>query len=511
MRFANLLSLFFLLAFGLQVSAQRYLTPQFTSASSTVRIYGFNYTVLPLIQPGAHTQKQPLQTVIYTPVGDTETERPLVIYLHTGNFFPYPLNGSCGGTLQDSACVEFAERLTSLGYVVAVTTYRQGWNPFSTVELVRRATLINAAYRGVQDVSTAIRFFRKTVAEEGNPYGIDPDKIVVWGQGTGGYLSLASAYLNAFGDIYTTSDPNKFRLPLPNGTLYPMVQESYNGDLYGTTGPTIVDATYNAIFTIPIGDTLCIPNHQGYASNFHLAVNMGGALGDSTWMDKGDVPLISYHVPSDFFAPCGTDVLNVPTQTGPQPVVEVSGSCDMQVYAQNYGNNDIFKTIPAGNDPYGAIAKTINGGLDGFYPFYGTPDDSSSPWEWTTIPPSPADCNTDGSSARTYIDTVIGYFAPRACVALGLGCQFSSIKELDEASVELNVAPVPAADVVNITANELIREVYVYDLSGRVVKSNTAIDNYSFQVQRNNLNAGLYIAEIRFDKGFVKRKIVFSN
>lgn len=511
MRFAKLLSFVFLFAFGLQLSAQRYLTPQFSTATPTTTFYGFNYTVLPLLTPGAHTLRQPLVAQVYTPAGDNVTNRPLIIYLHTGNFFPYPLNGSCGGTLTDSACVEFAKRLTSLGYVVAVADYRLGWNPFSDQELVRRATLINGAYRGVQDVSTCIRYFRKTVAEQANPFGIDPNKIVVWGQGTGGYLSLASAFLNNFNDIYTTSDPNKFRLPLPDGTLYPMVQEQYNGDLYGTTGPTTVDATYNAIFGIPLGDTLCIPNHVGYPSDFQLAVNMGGALGDSTWMDAGDVPLISYHVPSDFFAPCGTDILNVPTLNGPQPVVEVSGSCAMQQYAQNYGNNDIFKTIPAGNDPYGDLAKTFNGGLDGFFPFYGTPANSASPWEWTTIPPSPADCNTDAGSARDYIDTIIGYFAPRACVTLGLGCQFSSVQELDETTVGLQVSPVPAQDMVNFTAKEPIRDIYVYDLNGRLVKAHTSINQYSFQMQRNVLTAGLYVAEIRFEQGFVKRKIVFSN
>jgi len=30
-------------------------------------------------------------------------------------------------------------------------------------------------------------------------------------------------------------------------------------------------------------------------------------------------------------------------------------------------------------------------------------------------------------------------------------------------------------------------------------------------MQRNSLTNGMYIAELRFDNGFVKRKIVFSN
>jgi hypothetical protein len=520
MRIAKLFTLIFALAITTSISAQRYLSPVFSQATRTTAIYGFNYTVLPLAVPGGHTLKQPLVMQVYQPVGDTETARPLIIYLHTGNFFPYPQNGSCGGTLTDSSNVEFANRLAKMGYVVAVADYRLGWNPFSTVELVRRFTLINAAYRGVQDVRSCIRFFRKSADPLNggtNPFKIDPSKIVVWGQGTGGYLSLATAYLNQFNDIYTTSDPNKFKLPNPAGGFIPMVIEAYNGDLNGELlGPTIVDANYNAISggAFPIGDTLAIPNTPGYSSAFNLSVNMGGALGDSTWLDPGEIPLISYHVPSDFFAPCGTNILNVPTLNGPQPVVEVSGSCAMQGYAEAYGNNAAFNTIPAGNDPYGDIAKTFNGGLSGFYPFYGTPANSSSPWEWSATTPSPggAVCNVDAASARSYIDTIIGYYAPRACVVLGLNCQFTiSTDELSPFDVGMNVAPIPASSEVTFSAKELIRQINVYDLNGRVVRAISSIDDYTFNLQRQNMPNGLYVAEVRFDQGFVKRKIIFSN
>ncbi|MBL7779981.1 MAG: T9SS type A sorting domain-containing protein [Saprospiraceae bacterium] len=508
--------LLLLIAIGARVSAQnRYLEPVFSQASKTTDIYGANWTVLPLVA-GTNTLKQPLQMQVYQPAGDIETERPLIIYLHTGNFFPYPQNGSCGGTLYDSSNVTFATRLAKMGYVVAVADYRLGWNPLASQELVRRFTLINAAYRGVQDVRTCIRYFRKSVAEAGNPWGIDPNKIVVWGQGTGGYLSLATAYLDTFGEIYTTADPNKFKLPVAPGVFIPMVQEFYNGDILGVqAAPGVVDATYNAITGIPIGDTLYTQNHPGYSSEFQLAVNMGGALGDSSWMDAGDVPLISFHVPTDLFASCGTDVLIVPTVTGPQPVVEVSGSCDMQVIADNLGLNTVFNAIPAGFDPIGAVSSSTH---IGFYPFTGTPNNTSAPWEWTPTDfapaPSPAaGCNTNGAAAYAYIDTIIAFFAPRACVALGLGCNFgAATHELNEQDLGLQVAPVPSSDAVTFTTKEApIRHIYMYDLSGRLVKAHTNIDSNVFLMQRNSLTNGLYIAELRFDNGFVKCKIVFSN
>lgn len=43
--------------------------------------------------------------------------------------------------------------------------------------------------------------FAQGEAENNDPYGIDSDKIVVWGQGTGGYIPLAAAYLDRYQEI----------------------------------------------------------------------------------------------------------------------------------------------------------------------------------------------------------------------------------------------------------------------------------------------------------------------
>lgn len=524
MRLFKTLFILFLLATLCQTAeAQRYLKPIFNEVEvSPVTPYGFNYTVLFTLLQQKNTSLQPLPMQVYAPKGDTETKRPLIIYLHTGNFFPFPLNNSCGGAMNDSSNIEFATRLAKMGYVVAVASYRQGWAPTATTETTRRFTLINAAYRGLQDVSTCIRFFRKNVDVGGNTYKIDPNKIVVWGQGTGGYLSLAAAYLNKFQDIYTTSDPNKFVIinPALPGGKYPMVNETVNGDLYATTGPTKVDPLLNIVSggLFKVGDTLCVPNHVGYPSNFNLCVNMGGALGDSTWLDKGDVPLISYHVPSDFFAPCGTNVLNVPSITGPQPVVEVSGSCDLQVYAEKYGNNDIFKKILPGSDPYGTIAKTRNGGASAFFPFVGTPNNTSAPWEWTsyngTPKPLATDCNIVPSVARTYIDTIIGYFAPRGCIALGLNCPGVSSTQnvLSQDAVGMSAVPNPATEQVFIAVREDfdIQNLEVLDISGRLVQQVRNINRSNYTLERSGMPNGLYFVKAYFKEGVATIRVVFE-
>lgn len=494
--------------------AQRYLQQIFAQTSDTLTAYGSNFTVLTLPVTG-HTMRQPLVMRVYQPVGDTETERPLVVYLHTGNFLPYPQNQSCGGTINDSTTIEMAKRLAKMGYVVAVADYRLGWNPLATGpsgELVRRATLINAAYRGVQDVRTCIRYFKRNVALAGNRWKVDTSRIVVMGQGTGGYISLATNSLDQYSEIINTSIPHKFELPTGPNTFVPMILPQYNGDIYGTSAVGISDATFSALNggAFPIGDTIFVPNHVGYSSDFHLTVNLGGALGDSLWLEADETPIISFHVPTDPFAPCETDLLIVPTTQ--ENVVEVTGSCGVSRIADRLGLNAIFEGIPNSVDPYGDIADARNGGREGFFPFPRTDPTSSSPWEWTSANVgAPATCNFNSADARAYIDTIIGYYAPRACLALGLECGFVDIKEISQLEVGLSVSPVPAVSAVNMTAEMPIRAINLFDLNGRLVQQFTSINAYQFTMQRNAIQSGLYIAQIRFDQGFVKRKVVFTN
>lgn len=513
-----------LLAAASHLSAQeRYLQPVFDQVTVQTVTYGSNFSIMPVLALGRPVRQQ-LTAQIYTPADDALRCRPLIIYLHTGGFLPFPVNSTCGGALNDSSNVEIATRLAKMGYVVAVADYRLGWFPTAASETTRRFGFINALYRGVQDVNTCVRYFRKDVAEHGNQFGIDPDKIVVWGQGTGGYVSLAAAYLNQFHDIYTTSDPNKFVIKNPAlpGGKYNMVQETVNGNLYATSAPTKVDALLSTATggLFIVGDTLCVPNHVGYPSNFQLCVNMGGALADSNWLDKGDIPLVSYHVPSDWFNPCktayigGTIIDPMTTQ-----IVEVSGSCDLHYYVEKFGNNDIFEKLPPTVDKYGAIAKARNGGASGFFPFIGTPNNTSAPWEWTSysgVPkPQQVGCNTNGVSARAYIDTIIGYFAPRAYIALlpKSACPPAGTNNLlRNNSVQMTIMPNPATDQVIISVPDglLLLGLDLFDASGRLVHSVQHLGSSAYTLHRAGLPSGVYVVKAYFEKGILAQKLVFE-
>lgn len=100
----------------------RYTKEVFTNVNvSTLQTLQSNFTVMPWVggllggMPGGGSTRQPLRAQFYAPEGDTKTDRPLVIYLHTGNFIPFSFNGSCGGTVTDSTNVEIATRLAKMG------------------------------------------------------------------------------------------------------------------------------------------------------------------------------------------------------------------------------------------------------------------------------------------------------------------------------------------------------------------------------------------------------------
>ena len=176
---------FLFVVFGLHAQ-ERYLDEVFDEVTITEDVeYASNITVITALQglpPMAMSQFMD----VYEPAGDTLDSRPLVLVFHTGNFLPQYVNGSALGTRKDSSIVELCNRFARMGYVTASVDYRLGWNPLAGTQVERTYQLINAAYRGVQDARTAVRYFRMNAAEMDNEFGIDPEKIAMFGDGTAG-------------------------------------------------------------------------------------------------------------------------------------------------------------------------------------------------------------------------------------------------------------------------------------------------------------------------------------
>lgn len=458
---------------------------------------------------------------VYTPAGDTETDRPLIKVFHTGNFLPPLVNGQINGLKTDPYVVDMIERLVRRGYVVASISYRLGWNPISPDQDVRTETLINAAYRGVQDSHTATRFFRKSV-EEGNPYGISGDKIVNWGVGTGGYITLGAGTIDEYNDVVLPKFINSMQVP--------MVIEAIHGDPFGEQMAAIN-----------------IPNHVGFSNDIDLTVNLGGAT-ELTWLDENDGPIISFAVPTDPFAPYETDFLIVPT-TG-DLVVEISGSYDLQTRATELGMNSPFTEGALYDDVWTASANANNDGNKGLYPFLrpswdldGDPTtpaaEESAPWDWwdsefwsMSQPQQCADamipltaCNWDLLSrannpdasfekGTTYMDSLINYFAPRACVTLDLPCASNytenSVIDVLDASV-LTLAPNPASTSVTVSAEgKTIQTIAVFGIDGKLYNQVKNVNAESITIQRKDLPTGIYFVKAYFEDGVATQKVTFE-
>lgn len=499
--------------FGGKVHAQNmaYVDPIYTRASITRTnnvMYADGYSVLKY--PSIYIDT--LRFDWYNPTTNSSTARPLIIMCPTGSFLPRYINKLPTGAKDDSATVEIATQFAMRGYVVAVISYRQGWNPKATFEKDRKNGIINAAYKGVQDLNAAIRFFKKSVKSDGNPYGIDTTKIVTGGQGTGGYITLTQATLSSQSDIKIDKFIDYSGLDsTPKKPVVTMVLDTFWGDRFG----------YKLVPTTPY----CRENSKGHTSNVAVTFDFGGAIGDISWLDKGETPMICAHPIYDPFAPYKTGMVRVPGTS--DNVVIVSGGYDVMKRADSLGNTSCFKGKV--HDWYTMRANSINDNIDGLLPFAGATS-ASAPWEWwdtakiNLLPSPPFEPKTiigNGNAsnplhkiygktrALTFIDTLVGYFAPRMAVCMGLQTSVG-IKVADLAS-NVTVAPNPAKNQFyihnNWTNNNLI-SASITDLNGKLIKQLTITGNHSLVTAE--LPTGLYLVQMQFTNGTGVKKLVIE-
>ncbi len=520
----------------MSLNAQRYLTPQFTDVTKTTTTYAGNFSVITLSVTG-HTMRLPLRADVYQPTGDTASSRPLMIFLSTSNFLPKSARRNPLGDRTDSVAVEMCTRFAKLGYVTAAADYRMGWNPVAAQQTDRIYGLINAAYRGIQDARSAVRFFKANAAA----FKVDTNRIMIMGEGTGGYIALGTAAFDKYSEILTTKNPQgKFIVSTPNGPI-PMVIEAYNGDVNGARPDTTTISP--AGYPYPVGDSLFTPNWGRHTSNHRLTVNMGGALGDITWMDSLSTPLISIACPHDQNAPYRDGVLGVGIGGGVTlPVVQVQGSHWVSQKADSLGVNNVFKKLTAAYDPYRTIARTRHdsryyddvfnvygpGYASALFPIIGRSKNDSAPYQWwstdTNYITNPfgrdsaalaGNPGMSGAKARLYLDSIMTFIVPRACLGLDLKpCAglVSGTREVLALDAYLKLSPNPATDVVRFESEEInpMRSIELYDMSGRLVVKQDNINQSNYTLQRNGLMHGMYVAKVRFDSGVLAKKLMFE-
>lgn len=276
--------------------ANRFVAEQFTVSSATVQ-----YTQAVDYQG----KSQNLFLDIYSPTLDTLNRRPLIIYCHGGSF--------TSGARYSAWPVKFCQSFAKRGYVTASIDYRLG------IGTNGDADVMSAQIRAVQDAKAAVRFFKQTAAEQGNPYRIDTAQIYIAGEASGAIIALQMGYLNS-------SD---------------QFAEVTSADLLSTLGG-IEGAPSSA-----------------YSSHIKGIISLSGAILDLNWLTNINMPLIMVHGTNDTSIPYRSGISSPYTQT------PVYGSYLIDSVATNRKLNSAFHAFAGvGATPYVSSTKyadsTIN-------------------------------------------------------------------------------------------------------------------------------------------------------
>jgi hypothetical protein len=252
--------------------------PGFTVTSDVLYGNNINYQGL----------AQDLFLDIYRPEGDTEISRPLIVVCHGGSY----VSGSKTGL----DVVPFCRDMAKMGYVVASIQYRLGVPLTFDLE----GPFKEAVLRGTHDSRAAVRFFRKNVAENGNQYGIDPDKIFFAGSSAGAINALHLGYMDTEAEIAQYVDQSAPGL---------------GGGVEGVSG------------------------NAGYSSEVSGIINIAGAIASPDLMQEGDAPVCSFHGTGDTVVPFGTDMLTI---SGIIDIDTVHGSSIIDARAEALGIEHCF-------------------------------------------------------------------------------------------------------------------------------------------------------------------------
>ncbi|GCD77503.1 hypothetical protein JCM31826_09850 [Thermaurantimonas aggregans] len=511
----------------------RYLEPVFTDAQISVMSnvnYGINFFAYAPASIGG-PQLLPLRCDVYMPDTsvDNVTNRPVIVYFHTGSFLPKGL-ASPMGDKTDSAAVEICRRFAKMGYVAISATYRVGWLANSTDLDLRRGTNLLAVYYAIQDAKTMVRFLRASVLGQGNPFKINPNAITLLGQGSGGYITLAYGTLNKYTELQldkfkydNASSTGLFGYPVQAGDMY--VDTSVVGDWNGFGGKVTLTGQQTPLGLPQIDMTKRGRNYEnfpGVPSDVAMTVNLGGALGDSTWLEAGDPPIVSVHVVQDFFAPYISGMVNVPIAGQFYPVVSVAGSHTAVRLSNQIGNNAILTTN--WNDPISLKARanaTLNPGqIHHILPFDIPPPNpalpfrvNSNPWDWWD-PNDPLSANETNPNIKAqslaYIDSVMGFIAPRIAKMLTTkGYQIPV--SVDENSIDTKIImyPNPATTHFSLSTPKPIEKIELVDMTGRVVHVNAPYESFH-TVRTEHLPKGVYFVRLLMENEWYTKKVVIQ-
>ncbi len=298
----NKIILLFALFLSFSADAQnlRYLNRVFAQSSKTPDVtYGNAPAITSFYISEATTTPTDLKMDIFQPVGDAETQRPVIIFMHSGGF----INGSKANQDMQYLCDSFARR----GYVTCSVGYRLNFN------LLSGASSERAVYRGLQDAAAAIRYLKAFR----NTYKIDTSRVFACGSSAGGFSALNLAY---FDDSERPA------------------------------------STFAATGRPDLGCVNCSGNTYPHNSKVKAIANYWGAIGNLSWINN-DVPAILFHGSTDPTVP-----YNQGSPFGLGTLPTVYGSLPINTQLNNQGiTHEFYTGLNKGHEYWGTTNGTFVG------------------------------------------------------------------------------------------------------------------------------------------------------
>lgn len=166
---------------------------------------------------------------IYTPIGDKNTKRPVMLFIHGGGF--------SGGNYKDvtAQAKAFAQR----GFIAATASYRLGFFrpvlPNQYPWALDKSEPERAAYRAMQDVKGAVRFLKGRAGTDSS----DVNEFFIGGFSAGAITSLNVALVQT--DTYKPGSSGAISAVTSSGTTY------QRPDLGGVQGSLNINGTDSKI------------------------------------------------------------------------------------------------------------------------------------------------------------------------------------------------------------------------------------------------------------------------
>ena len=362
----------------------------------------------------------------YEPAADTSVARPLIIWVHGGSFQ--------FGTKNDVDVTELSNRFAKKGYACASINYRLGFFPVDSVNAIK------AVLRATQDLKASIRYFYQDRATT-NTYKIDTTRIFIGGSSAGAITALHVGYLDQACEIQ---------------------------DYIGSSALTALGGMEGA------------SGNPGYSTKVAGVINLCGALGRYSWLEAGDVPLVSLHGTADATVKYNRGVVNpgVPIMYLDGSRMLIERSCALDHPHKMY----TFRGAP--HVPYAGASAAQVAYMDTTTNF--VRDFLVEQLGCTNMALQPE--NVPSETANLYpINYCNGSPVNEVCV-LGLA-------ENTEAN-DLILYPNPASTQVTIQCDsEGAKTISVIDISGRSVLS-AEMNHSGYTLSLRGLNKGTYFVRV---------------